>query len=223
MIVILFVMITGCSNSKGAEEISTGNIIDMGDEPSWAMGTQMKGKLFQNLNLDGIGEADDEVYVSVYQFGDYEDKATIIRVRLGTGETMAQILPVYGDYSLLTGKLFSLEKDAVILEVRAHGSNYGAATVLALDVFPVDADPIPTVVKRLDTTESIMLADGNVVENSALENGVTFGTEVVDVEDMPCQGLSVYFTGEKGQFQEVQRIFYWTDSGWTIISEKVQE
>ncbi|MDE7130732.1 MAG: hypothetical protein K2O65_02900 [Lachnospiraceae bacterium] len=41
----------------------------------------MEGKLFQNLNLDGVGEADDEAYVSVYQFGDYEDKVTVISMK----------------------------------------------------------------------------------------------------------------------------------------------
>ena len=75
-------------------------------------------------------------------------------------------------------------------------------------------------VKSLDTSESIMLADGNIIEQSRFENtNVTFGTEVVDVGDMSCQGLSVYFIGEKCQFQEVHRILYLTYNGWTIISE----
>lgn len=231
MIAFLSVMVMGCSNSNSTAdsqiidnaeqtdtgEVNTENVIDTEEEPSWAMGTQMEGELFQNLNLDGIGEADDEAYISVYQFGDYEDKVTVIRIHLGTGETMAQVLPVYGDYSFLTGRLFSEEKDAIIVEVKVPASNYGAATVFALDVFPVGIDPIPTVVTRLDTSESIMLTDGNIIEKSE----VTFGTEAVDLGDMLCQGLSVYFTGEKGQFQEVQRILYWTDNGWTIISEEV--
>lgn len=234
-------LITGCENSNSVEDsagadsqivenagqtdtegVNTENTIDTEEEPSWATGTQMEGKLFQNLNLDGVGEADDEAYVRVYQFGDYEDKVTVISIHLGTGETMAQVLPVYGDYSFLTGRLFSEEKDAIILEVKVPHSNYGGATVFAFDVFPVDVDPIPTVVTRLDTSESIMLADGNIIEQSRFENtNVVFGTEVVDVVDMSCQGLSIYFTGEKGQFQEVQRILYWTDNGWTIIPEEV--
>ena len=243
MAIACILLITGCGASNSAENpagadsqmtentgrtdtegVNTENTIDTVEVPSWATGTQMEGKLFQNLNLDGVGEADDEAYVSVYQFGDYEDKVTVISIHLGTGETMAQVLSVYGDYSFLTGRLFSEEKDAIILEVKVPASNYGAATVFALDVFPVGVDPIPTVVTRLDTSESIMLADGNIIEQSRFENtNVTFGTEVVDVGDMSCQGLSVYFTGEKGQFQEVQRILYWTDNGWTIISEEVPE
>lgn len=203
MIAFLSVMVMGCSNSNSTAdsqiidnaeqtdtgEVNTENAIDTEEEPSWAMGTQMEGELFQNLNLDGIGEADDEAYISVYQFGDYEDKVTVIRIHLGTGETMAQVLPVYGDYSFLTGRLFSEEKDAIIVEVKVPASNYGAATVFALDVFPVGIDPIPTVVTRLDTSESIMLTDGNIIEKSE----VTFGTEAVDLGDMLCQGLSDLF------------------------------
>lgn len=238
MATVCVLLITGCGASKSVEDsfgtdsqivenagrndiegVNTENIIDT-KEPSWATGTQMEGKLFQNLNLDGVGEADDEAYVSVYQFGDYEDKVTVICIHLGTGETMAKVLPVYGDYSFLTGRLFSEEKDAIILEVKVPASNYGAATVFAFDVFPVGVDSIPTVVTRLDTSESIMLADGNIIEQSGFENSeVTFGTEAFDVGDMACQGLSVYFIGEKGQFQERQRILYWIDNGWTIISE----
>lgn len=75
-----------------------------GNAPIWATGTQVDGELFQNLNLDGVGDYDDEAYVSIYHFGDYEDKVTVISIHLGTGETVAQVLPVYGDYSLQTGK-----------------------------------------------------------------------------------------------------------------------
>lgn len=205
-----------------AEEVNTENAIDT-EEPSWAKGMQMEGELFQNLNLDGIGEADDEAYVSVYQFGDYEDKVTVIRIHLGTGETMAQVFPVYGDYSFLTGKLFSGEKDAIVLEVQVPASNYGAAAVFVLDISPVGIDPIPTVTTRLNTENSIMLADGDVLENSFITNSVTNGTEVVDVPGMPRQGILMYFLDEYGQYQGLQRIFYWTDDGWTVISEEVQE
>ena len=240
LIVLLSVLVTGCSNSNSVKEpigadsqiienaeqtdtegVNAENAIDTESEPSWAVGTQMEGGLFQNLNLDGIGEADDEAYVSVYQFGDYEDKVTVIRIHLGTGETMAQVLTVYGDYSFLTGKVFSQEKDAIILEVQVPASNYGAATVFVLDVNPVGVDPVPTVTTRLDTENSIMLADGNVLENSFITNSVTSGTKVVDVPGMPRQGILIYFLDENGQYQGLQRVFYWTDDGWTVISEEI--
>lgn len=241
LVIIFVLMLTGCGTSnvaekptkadshttEGAVQTETVEINEDNngaeDEPSWAKGTQTGGKLFQNLNLDGIGDADDEAYVSVYQFGDYEDKVTVISIHLGTGETVAQVIPVYGDYSLQTGRLFSEEKDAAILEIRDFTSNYGAATVIILNVSPAGVDPMPSVGAVLNTTESIMLADGNMIENSILTNQVTGGTEVVDIKDMSLQGVSIYFIGEKGQYQEVQRIFYWTDNGWTILSEEIQE
>lgn len=70
----------------------------------------------------------------------------------------------------------------------------------------------------MNTTESIMLTDGNIIENSLLTNQVTGGTEVVDIEGMPRQGVSIYFIGEKGRYQEVERTLYWTDDGWMISS-----
>ena len=212
---IVALMMTGCGNSSSAEEAE--------NEPFWAKGTQVDGELFQNLNLDGVGDSDDEAYVCTYQFGDYEEKVTVISIHLGTGETVAKVFPVYGDYSLQTGKVFSEEKDAIILEVCDPTSNYGAATVFVLDVYPVDIDPIPMAVTRLDTTENIMLADGNVIENSIFENKVTGGTKVVDIEGMPRQGVVIYSVGEKGQYQEVQQVFYRTDIGWMIISEEMPD
>ena len=236
IVMLLSVMVMGCSYSNSTaesqitdnadqtriEEVNTESTIDT-EEPSWAMGKQMEGELFQNLNLDGVGEADDEAYVSVYQFGDYEDKVTVIRIHLGTGETMAQVLPVYGDYSFMTGRLFSEEKDAIILEVQVPASNYGAAAVFVLDVNPVGTDPIPTVTTRLDTESSITLADGNVLDNSFITNSVTDGTKAVDVSGMPRQGILIYFLDEDGHYQGLQRTFYWTDDGWTVIPEEVQE
>ncbi len=136
---------------------------------------------------------------------------------------MAQVLPVYGDYSLLTGRLFSEEKDAIILEVHDPTSNYGAATIFVLDINPVGVDPVPTVTTRLDTQNSIMLVDGTVIENSVLSDNVTDGAKIVDVSGMPRQGISIYFLDENGHYQGLQRIFYWTDDGWTVISEEVRE
>lgn len=198
-----------------------------GNAPVWATGTQMDGELFQNLNLDGVGDFDDEAYVSIYQFGDYEDKVTVISIHLGTGETVAQVFPVYGDYTLQTGKLFSNKKDAIILEVRNSTSNYGAATVFVLNVSPVGIDPIPSAGILLNTTESVMLADGEIIDTTAYPNLVTGGTKVVDIEGMPRQGVLIYSVGEEGEYQGLPRIFYWMDygrdNGWAIIPEESSE
>lgn len=237
---VYILVITGCGNTSNAEESTgadspmsentnqkdteeNGDIVDTEDEPSWAMGTSMNGELFPNLNLDGVGDFDDEAYVGVYQFGDYDEKVTVISVHLGTGETMAQVFPVYGDYSFQTGKLFSEEKDDIVLQVRDLTSNYGAATVFVVSVSPVGVDPIPSIGTPLNTTESIMLADGNIIDTSLFPNLVTDGTKVVDIEGMPRQGVLIYSVGDEGEYQGLPRIFYWTDKGWTILAEEMAD
>ena len=240
LLMVFVLMITGCGNSNREEEI-TGvdshmtanteqtdtegvnieNAIDTKNEPFWAMGTSLDGELFQNLNLDGVGDSDDEAYVSIYQFGDYEEKVTVISIHLGTGETMAQVFPVYGDYSLQTGRLFSEEQDDIVLQVCDLTSNYGAATVFVVSVSPAGVDPIPSIGTPLNTMESITLADGNVIDTSLFPNLVTDGTKVVDIEGMPRQGVLIYSVGEEGEYQGLPRIFYWTDNGWTILSEEM--
>lgn len=203
--------------------VIVGKTIDTEDKPIWAMGTQVDGELFQNLNLDGVGDYDDEAYVSTYQFGDYEDKVTVVSIHLGTGETVARVFPVYGDYTLQTGSVFSEKKDAVILEICDSTSNYGAADVFVLNVSPVGIDPIPSAGTLLNTTETIMLAGGEIIDTTSLPNLVTGGTKVVDIDGMPRQGVLIYSVGEEGEYQGLPLIFYWMDNGWAIIPEESNE
>lgn len=211
-------------NEAEGNEVIIENIIDAEDKPIWAMGTQVDGELYQNLNLDGVGDFDDEAYVCIYQFGDYEDKVTVISIHLGTGETVAQVFPVYGDYTFQTGRIFSDKKDAIILEVSDSTSNYGAATVFVLNVSPTKVfDPILSAGTLLNTTESVMLADGEIIDTTSLPNLVTGGTKVVDIEGMPRQGVLIYSVGEEGEYQGLPRIFYWLDYDWAIIPEGSSE
>lgn len=195
------------------------NTVDADNEPIWTKGMQVDGTLFQNLNLDGVGNSDDEAYVSVYQFGDYDEKVTVISIHLGTGETMAQVFPVYGDYSLQTGRLFSEEQDDIVLQVCDLTSNYGAATVFVVSVSPAGVNSVPSIGTPLNTIESIMLSDGNIIDTSLFPNLVTDGTKIVDIEGMPRQGVLIYSVGEESEYQGLPRIFFWTDNGWTILSE----
>ncbi|BDE87322.1 hypothetical protein CE91St42_17800 [Oscillospiraceae bacterium] len=88
--------------------------------------------------MDGIGNADDEAYVSIFEYGEYNEKITVLRIHLGTGETVANVFPVCGPYNFLTGKLFSKDKDAIVLEVPVSGSNYGAETFLRWMFSPLE-------------------------------------------------------------------------------------
>ena len=167
-------------------------------EPIWAKGVQSRTKLFQHLNLDGIGDADDEAYVSIYQFGDYGDSITVLRIHLGSGETMSKIFPVYGYYSFQTGKLFSENKDAIILDIQDPTSNYNAATVFAVDVFPVGGDPFPVSIVRLDTTNSTIRL-------------IHSGTQVIDIEGSSLQGLEIpsWNPSDPKNGEPIKNIFYW--------------
>ncbi len=52
-------------------------------------------------------------------------------------DALAKVFPVYGNFSLQTGRLFLENKDALILEVENPTSNYGAANIFVLDVFAI--------------------------------------------------------------------------------------
>ena len=90
---LLFTM-TGCGDNADTKPSDAPKTES--NEPIWAQGKQTDGQLFQGLNLDGVGNADDEAYVSICQYGEYDEMVTILRIHLGTGETLANIFPVHG-------------------------------------------------------------------------------------------------------------------------------
>lgn len=218
------VVLTGCQRiSPPVEELApqTPAAVALEQIPQWTQGCELEAALFSQLNLDGVGESDDEVYISTLQFGDYEDKCTVLRVHLGTGETMARILPVYGHYTMQTAPLFSEEKEAVLLEVQVPASNYGAAYLFAFDIFPAGSDPVPGIVDRLNTAQSSMVLSPDQ-ELVSLE-GMTDGTAPVQVEGSSLEGLAVYSIGPNGEYREVQYTLLWTggnsgpDDGWSLL------
>lgn len=218
---IILLFCTACTNGGQDEASFALNQIPLDSEtksePTWALGVETEGQLFKELNLDGVGTKDDEAYVSMFQFGDFEDKVIVLRVHLGTGETMARVFPVYGHYTFQTGTLFSKEKDAIVLEVQAPGSNYGAADIFVLDIYPKGTDPIPTIVMRLDTSaEPIKLVSGDGIPDF---RGITDGAKITDVEGAPLQGLEVFSIGPKGKWRELHKILYWTGDGWSLLGK----
>lgn len=196
--------------------------------PYWAQGTQIKGNLFQGLNLDGIGEADDEVYVSMYKFGDDYHRIIAIRVHLGTGETLVEIYPQfdYQDYSFITGRIFSEDKDAIILGIENLNSNYNATDLWVLNVSPaqVDVNPGAYMGIRLDTavqpngmTLDILSGNGSSWGLDSSDGGtlMTRYPEIVDIEGSPLQGLKVtIFDPHEGADKELENVIYWKDGLW---------
>lgn len=194
------------------------------DQPDWARPAELKAELRQGLNLDGVGNADDEVYISQLQFGDaWDGSCTALRVHLGAGETMVRILPVRGYYTLQTAPLFSGDKQALILEVQCPGSNWGAANLFVYDVFSAGNDPVPEIVDRVNTVDRTFYsaADEPLLEAWRL----TDGTVPVEIDGSLLQGLTVYTSGERGQWREVETTYLWTggnwgpDNGWSLAED----
>lgn len=190
-----------------------------GQAPDWAQGVQTDGQLFQSLNLDGIGDSDDEAYVSIWQFGDYEEKVTVLTVRLGTGETMAKIFPVYGFIRLQTGKIFTEDKEAIALEIGDLTSNYNAASLYILDICPMGPAPsIPEIGVRPDRTTSQRLFQGDPVPDG--DNVITQrGTEITDLAGSSLQGVKVYTIDPTGREEQLVKTLYWKDGAWEVLDK----
>lgn len=228
---LLCLTAVGCNSSSDAA--STGEPPAETAEPIWAQVKETEGQLFQGLNLDGVGDADDEAYVSLCQYGEYEEKVTVLRIHLGTGETMANVFPVYGHCNFSTGKLFSEEKEAIVLEIAVPGSNYNAANLFVLDISPIGKAPIPESTVRMDTTKGIRFnSDIDLPEGYRTDleesTGITANTEIVDVAGSPLQGLVIHAVGdmvnmETGQKEDLSQVFCWGggntqgDDGWELL------
>lgn len=208
--------------------------VDMRAEvPAWAGDGeyQTNGEWYRGLNLDGVGDADDEVYVSVYRFGhygyyeddeDYTEEVTVLKIHLGTGETLAKVFPVGGRPFVQTGKLFSEGREAVVLEIEDRTSNYNATEVFVLDVFPYDPDrkpSAPSAILRLDTASNASVLPACAEGQPGTEIGIWFGTEPVDVEGMPQQALQLQVTSQGAPPSPMPLRYYWTQSGWGLLSD----
>lgn len=195
-----------------------------GNMPFWAKPAEEHGQLFTGLNLDGIGDHDDEAYVSLYVwdnngFDRYDASQIVIRIHLGTGDTTAHIVPAVGSYQFYTGKLFSENKDAIVLEVNNQYANSGQVSVFAFDVYGAgEADPFPSVVERLNTSgETPVLS----VDGEKLYSGSpVLGTSITDIENKPLQGITLHSSGDgyPGPIDDHEtQIIYWNGEGWIVL------
>lgn len=194
---------------------------DTGEEPGWAAATQIRGAYYSNLNLDGVGGHDDEMYVSIYRWENADlyhlSCATVLRLRLGTGETLSAVIPVAGLISVSFGELFSAGKDAIVLEIDVPNSNYGAANVFVYDIHSAgDGEGCPEIIKRLDTYADPVSFWGNDISGV-----LTTGTEIVELGGTETRGLRLPYVGPYGKFQMESATFYWDDSGyeWSPVKE----
>lgn len=214
----LLVFCTACSGNTQQKEVLgqiTSGLYDTSEnKPIWADAVLCEGQLFQGLNLDGVGDSDDEAYVCTYHFDDYNGKNTLLFIHLGTGETLAKVLPVYGHFTFQTGKLLSNKKDAVVLEIEVPGSNYGASDLFVINVDPPGADdsgiyrdPVLTVLLDTSGTESTC---SFLNESNSLKIGdIVSGAKVVDVAGQPLQALNIKTTTSTSNIYWDQSISRW--------------
>jgi hypothetical protein len=189
------------------------------DKPLWTRPSEEYGQLFVGLNLDGIGDYDDEAYVSLYSW-DNNASELVVQIRLGTGDTKAHIIHAIGWYQFHTAKLFSEKKDAIMLEVNIKYANSGQVFVFALDVYGSgEADPFPSIVERLNTTGEmpVLSADGEGLYAGSLITG----TDIADIENKPLQGIVLRSSGDGSYRGNIagrdSQIIYWNGVGWIAL------
>ena len=99
---------------------------------SWNPSDGTRSWFYEGLNLDGVGEADDQL--TAVSYGVDVGCRTELQVTLGSGETAAW---VYDDYAFLTflPAYFSRpDRQSLILELDVPYSNYGAASYVVLEL-----------------------------------------------------------------------------------------
>lgn len=206
------------SSEVGHALIEAGSITR--DVPSWATAAQTHCERYAELNLDGIGTNDDELYTSVYSWDDHLNADAIVLCALfGTGNSVAHIIPAVDysfswGYELHLGKLFSEERDAVVIEVPIPQSNYRAADLFVLDIVNPQ-DECPVVIERLNTEQNqIRLPNGTITDMTSLftyiEPEFVSGSEVIEAPGVSLSGLKVCLLGNSKQ------TLMWTDGGWNI-------
>lgn len=208
------------SENNTSEDMNQNNI-ENSDEPLWAQPIEEHGQLFTGLNLDGIGDYDDEAYVSLYDWdhnGLYDASQLVVRIRLGTGDITAHIVQAVGSYQFYTAKLFSEKKEAIVLEVNTQYANSGLVSVFALDVYGSSKEYPANVVERLNTAGEMPILSADGVK--LYTGGLIQGTTITDIENKPLQGIVLHSSGDgySGPIgdRESQTI-YWNGNGWIVL------
>lgn len=108
--------------------------------PEWVNKTLDEWDIYQNVDIDGVGSADDQVYVGTYSLDhysdDYYDGLTLIYVQLGTGEVLAKAIPCKGIYKVHFAKLLSdFGGNQIVLEITNRGSTYAATNIFVISAY----------------------------------------------------------------------------------------
>lgn len=202
------------------------------DIPEWVKGSLGEGTLFEKVDIDGIGGADDEVYIITGRFddysSDYRNGLTVVYVHLGTGEVLAQAILCKGNYETHFANLIPGHGgNQIILEITDGNSTYLATNIfviaVSVDEWRVgenDADVmrVPVISKLLDTTDYDKPVGGTGWREGISSDSISSGLEIVDIEGLEQQGLKICYLASKqdvaGQKAYETRTIYWNHGAW---------
>lgn len=184
--------------------------------PDWAKVSEEHATSFKDLNLDGVGEADDAVYASVYRWGEKGDAATVIIVKLGTGEVLSKVYEGFTIPVIHFGHLLSATYDALVVELWNPYSNYGATSLHVLEIVPVGADAFPSIIEKLSLAGG---DDASIEETKLVPTEVVMGSEIVSLPDSTLQGIKVKMLNNQERFLSLYGILKFEDEKWVMAPE----
>lgn len=185
-------------------------------EMNWAQASEENIKFYDFLNLDGIGSNDDELYISLYRWCDSDTAVIVFQVKLGTGEIIADVIPDDGYFDLYFGRIFSSEKDAVIIQVGVPRSNYGASKLYVYDIFGKNSiDPFPSIVEKINCAGDDDFTP--TIDASIPRDDLVMGTELIDLDDSSLQGIKLQFDNDNERWNNYEKVIYWTGNGWKTM------
>ena len=188
------------------------------DGMNWVQASQESIEYYDSLNLDGTGICDDKLYISLYRWCDSDTAVIVFRIKLGTGEMLAEVIPCDGYYDLYFGHIFSDKKDAVIIQIGVPRSNYGASRLYVYDVYGNDSlDPYPCIIEKFDCAGENDFAP-KIDANIPRDDVVIEGTEIVDLEGGSLQGIKLQFNNNGDKWNNIENIIYWNKGGWSTVS-----
>jgi len=172
---------------------------------------------YDSLNLDGVGTYDDQLYISLYRWCD-NAAVIVLQIKLGNGEKIAEIIPSDGYFDqLYFGNLFSLEKDAVVVQVGVPSSNYGASKLYVYDIYGAgEVEPTPSIVEKFDCAGRDVLSP-TIDEDISKDDIVIMGTEITEIEGHPLQGIKLSINNNNALNDNFETIIYWKENGWSNI------
>lgn len=215
----LLSIITLCSGCSG-ENLSNKNIASVSTAGALPVDFQVIQEnilFYDSLNLDGIGTYDDRLYISLYRWC-ANTAVIVLQIKLGTGEVIATVIPSDGYFdNLYFGNLFSLEKEAVVVQVGVPGSNYGASKLYVYDIYGAgEVEPAPSIVEKFNCAGSDMSAP-TIDADISKDDIVIMGTKITEIEGYPLEGIKLSINNNSALNNNFETVVYWKENGWFAI------